>query len=466
MTTTAPSGGLKYDPASTATSLATAYVSGQQDLLTTQTKNNKTAIGALASLKSALLSYQTSLASLGGTKSMLSNTASFSATGYGSASAGPTAAPGNYSFFVDSVAAASQQSYGIGAGLHDGGSLIVNVGVTPIVVSLTGADTDANGTLSAKELAAAINAAPANGDKARASVVTINGAAKLVITATQTGLSSAITLDASDPALDPALAAALNSPTELVAAKDAVIYFGGGVGGAGGVKIEQASNTFAVVDQVSMTFTKAQAPTDAPLTLTVGSDTSATTANVQSFVDAYNKLKTVLDGLTSVGDPQNGVAAGAFANDGALNVLRNRLLDSIRTAVPGVSATLASYGITSARNGLLTLDSSRLQSTLALNPTGLDALIGKVGTAASVAGKLNTAVDTWSNSATGQLSARQLTATRLGAALEVRQANIDTQFNSAYKRYLAQFTQLQKLQNQMDSTANMFTAMFSSSSDN
>jgi flagellar hook-associated protein 2 len=459
MTTTAPSGGLKYDPTSTATSLATAYVSGQQDLLNTQSKNNKATLTALGSLKSALLAFQTSLATLGGSKSMLSNAASFSSSGYGSASAGASAAAGTYSFFVDSVATASQESNSV-TNLPAGGSLIVNVGQTPtpIVIDLTGADTDGDGELTAKELAAAINAAPNNGGVARASVITINGVAQLLVSATQTGLDNAVTLDGSLLA-DPS---ALGAPTVLAAASDATIH----VGGAGGIAITQASNTFAVVDQVSMTFTKAQTLGEAPLTLTVGTDTGATTANVQSFVDAYNKLKTVLDGMTSVGDPQNGVAAGAFANDGALNVLRNRLLDSIRTAVPGVSATLASYGITAARNGQLTLDSGRLQSTLALNPTGLDALIGKVGTATSVAGKLNKAVDTWSNSATGQLSARQLTATRLGAALEVRQATIDTQFNSAYKRYLAQFTQLQALQSQMDSTANMFTAMFSSNSGN
>jgi flagellar hook-associated protein 2 len=36
-----------------------------------------------------------------------------------------------------------------------------------------------------------------------------------------------------------------------------------------------------------------------------------------SFVDAYNKLKTLIDGLASPGDPTKGVAAGIFANDPA-----------------------------------------------------------------------------------------------------------------------------------------------------
>ncbi|MBC7859094.1 MAG: flagellar filament capping protein FliD [Burkholderiaceae bacterium] len=455
MTTTTASGGLKYDPTSTATSLATAYVSGQQDLLTTQTKQNKTTTAALGSLKSALLAFQASLSALGGSKTMLSNAASFSSSGYGSASATSAAAPGTYSFFVDSVAQASQDSYDISPGLGLGGSLIVNVGQNPIpiVIDLSGADADSSGSLDAKELAAAINTAPNNGGVARASVVTINGATQLVVSATQTGLENAISLDGSLLA-NPV---ALGAPNNLVAAKDAVVY----LGGINGVKIEQASNTFAVIDDVSMTFTKAQAPGDAALTLTVGTDSAATTANVQAFVDAYNKLKTVLDSMTSVGDPQNGVAAGPFANDGALNVLRNRLLDTIRTAVPGAGATLANYGITAARNGQLTLNTSRLQSTLALNPAGLDTLIGSSGTAASVAGLLHKAVDTWSNSANGQLSKRQLTASKLSTSLETRQAKLDNQFNSAYKRYLVQFTELQKLQTQMDSTSSMFTALFS-----
>jgi flagellar hook-associated protein 2 len=39
--------------------------------------------------------------------------------------------------------------------------------------------------------------------------------------------------------------------------------------------------------------------------------------------------------------------------------------------------------------------------------------------------------------------------------------HLQTQFDSAYKRYLAQFTALQQLQSSMTSTSNMFTAMFS-----
>jgi flagellar hook-associated protein 2 len=212
-----------------------------------------------------------------------------------------------------------------------------------------------------------------------------------------------------------------------------------------------------------MTFTKAQAAADAPLTLTVGTDSSATTANVQGFVDAYNKLKSVLDGITSVGDPKKGVPAAVLANDGPLSVLRMRMLDILRTSVPGVTQTLAGYGITSGRDGLLTLNAGKLASGLALSPTGLDALIGTTSVSTSMAGKLDKVMSSWSHSITGQLTTRQAVATKMQMTLEKRQTQLDDQFNSAYKRYLAQFTQLQTLQSQMDSNVNMFDAMFSSS---
>jgi flagellar hook-associated protein 2 len=463
MASTTATGGVKYDPATTAAALAESFMSGRQDALTTQTKRNAATSSALTTLKAALKTYQASLAALSTQKSMISQAATFSATGYGTASATSTASAGTYSFFVDTIATGSQVSFG---GLTDtpasGGTLVVNLGGgDSFNVDLGTADKDSDGTLTPKELAAAINAEPLNASRVSASILTVNGQTQMVLTSRVTGATSQITLasdglDPIDPALDAMLAA---NVTDMVLGQDAVVYLGNK---ATGTMMTQASNTFNVIDQVTMTFTKAQDAADAPLTLTVGTDSSATTANVQGFVDAYNKLKSVLDGITSVGDPKKGVPAAVLANDGPLSVLRMRMLDILRTSVPGVTQTLAGYGITSGRDGLLTLNAGKLASGLALSPTGLDALIGTTGVSTSMAGKLDKVMSSWSHSITGQLTTRQAVATKMQMTLEKRQTQLDDQFNSAYKRYLAQFTQLQTLQSQMDSNVNMFDAMFSS----
>ena len=54
MASTTATGGVRYDPASTAAALAESFMSGRQDALTTQTKRNAATTGALTTLKAAL----------------------------------------------------------------------------------------------------------------------------------------------------------------------------------------------------------------------------------------------------------------------------------------------------------------------------------------------------------------------------------------------------------------------------
>jgi flagellar hook-associated protein 2 len=213
-----------------------------------------------------------------------------------------------------------------------------------------------------------------------------------------------------------------------------------------------------------MTVAKAQAPGSAPVTLTVGTDASKTTANVQAFVDAYNKLKSAIDGMVSPGDPSSGASAGAFAGDSGVRALRDRLVSLVRASG---SPSLATFGIIANRQGTLSLDSARLTKALASDPTGLDTLIGSASSTASsgVAGKLDTYIKTWTNSANGQVGSRKTAVTKLQATLTDRQTALDRQYDSAYARYLAQFTQLQSVQSSMSYNTSLFAAMFSDSKD-
>ena len=77
-----------------------------------------------------------------------------------------------------------------------------------------------------------------------------------------------------------------------------------------------------------------------------------------------------------------------------------------------------------------------------------------------IAGNLDTYLKQWSSSVNGQIKQRQEANDRLRTTLAARQDLIDKQYDSAYKRYLMQFTQLQGLQNQMASNTSMFDALF------
>ena len=452
-----------YDPIPTATSLADKYVAARQQILTAQNAAATATEKALAELNTAMLAFQSSLSALTGlNKSMAAQSATFGDAAFGSASASAQAAPGSYSFFVKQLASASQVSF---SGLSDdagvGGSLTVTLGgAAAFEVDLAAADADGNGILSTRELAAAINGASGNDARVTASIVTTGGTAELVLTAKETGAASAITLDTSAVTGNASLAAANADPARartLVQARDAEIR----VGAENGTAIVQASNTFTAIDGVRMTFTKAQASGDAPVTLTVEQDKDATTANVQAFVDAFNKLKTTLARLVDPGDAAKGVAGGAFAHDGGMRALNDRLNALLR---PGRGESLASYGIIVTRSGTLELDAGRLLSQLALKPAGLDALIGATSgaNAGGVAGAIDTYLKTWSNTVDGQIKGRREAATEQQSTLADKQAKLDQAHEAAYQRYLRQFTQLQTIQGVMNQNVSLFDALFGS----
>jgi len=397
---------------------------------------------------------------------MYAQSAVFGDATIGSATATSAAAAGTYSFFVKQLAAASQVSYaGLGNATGVSGKLEVQMGG----VDGTSFEVDLGATprnLTPRELAAAINAAEGNGGKVVASVVnTGNGGSELVLTAKDTGKASEITINATGLNGDDngeTLASKLGAGNwrELVKALDAEIH----VGGEGGTPITQSGNTFTAIDGVKMTFTKAQASGAAPVSLTVGPDDKSTLANVQAFVDAFNKLKTTLDKLTAGNDPATSADDGAFARDGGVRALADRLSALLR---PGTGESLATYGIIATRSGTLEVNSSRLLAQLARNPNGLDAVIGTASTSnpTGVAGELDKYLKSWSNGIDGQIKQRRDQNGTLQTRLLDRQATLDLQHRAAYDRYLRQFTQLQSMQGVMNHNVSLFDALFGSDKD-
>lgn len=457
-----------YDPTASAQALTDKYTADLQARITAQTKAATATSGGLVNLKMALTSFSSSLLGLTSGKTMLSQGATFSNTALGSATASETAAAGTYSLFVEKIATNDQISLGglTGTPVPAAGKGTLKIKLannTDFTVDLSKANTDADtATLSAKEIAAAINAEPKNNSRVTASVITIGGIAQLVLTSNVSGEEGALTLDASalaPGALQDALAA---TPKQLVTAQDAVIWVGGkpADGGDTSNRIKQPSNTFSNIEGVKMTFTKAQASGDAPMTLTVALDTSATTTNAQSFVTAYNKLKAVLDGLTDPGDPASAKAAGVFSSDSGVRVLRDQLVRTLRETATGA---LANFGITAQRNGTLALDSTKLVAALKTNPGGLDKAIGNNSASApsGIAGKLDKFISTWT-STNGQLSQRETSVAKLQKSLDARQTKFEADYTTMYNRYKAQFTQLQALQARMSQTTDMFDALFGS----
>ncbi|MTV36588.1 flagellar filament capping protein FliD [Duganella radicis] len=465
-----------YDPKTTAENLANAYVAGTKAILDSRSTKATATTSALTTLGSALSAFQSTLTSLtSSTKTVTATAATFSNTAVASATASSKAVAGTYSFYVEQLATSGQVSYNV----ND--SVATNAGAMNVVladgsnfqVDLANADSNMDGVLSAKEVAAAINSAASNSSRVTASTMTVNGQTKLVLTSAKTGADNAVaSIDVSGLS-DSNLQADLSAQSTLVTAKDAIVWVGEQ---NTGTKVQQASNTFKVVDDVEFTVTQAQSAGAAPVTLTVAPDNSGTASNIQTFITAYNSLLSTINTLTAAGDhsvvepadptgqPTPTAADAAFHNDSGVMALRDRLNALLRGATGGVS--LINFGITAAKDGTLALDTTRLNKAVAANPGKIDSLFGRAGTGvdSGVLGAMNKLTTAWTSSTNGYIGSRRDAVTKAQADIAERQVTLKNQFDNAYNRYLAQFTTLQKLQSSMTSTSNMFTAMFSTDS--
>lgn len=448
-----------FDPASTATQLATSYTQNAYKLLSTQSTAAQTTSSALSKLRTALTTFESALSSLSSSKGVKTLAASFDNTAYASATATSKAATGAYSFFVEQVATKHQTSF---AALPDvstagAGSLALTIGGSNFGVDLSSADSDGDGKVTASEIARAINASSANDGRIVASVMSVNGQNRLVLTAAETGAAGAITLDASGVS-DGALSGALSAEKLLVQGRDAVLWLGEQ---GSGVKIQQASNSFTGITGVTVNLTKAMASGDKPVTLNVGDDAAATADNVKSFINAYNTLESLLDGMTA-NATSSGTAAGPFASDSGVLALKSRLGNLLRQSVGGVR--LADYGVSIARDGQMSLDQTKLEAGLKAKPEGLATLFGsaRTGATSGVLGSLAELARSW-KSADGQIASRMASVDRTQKSIAKRQEALDQRYESLYQIYLKQFTKLQELQNSMSNASSLFGSLATTS---
>ena len=140
-----------------------------------------------------------------------------------------------------------------------------------------------------------------------------------------------------------------------------------------GLDIYRDTNT---VDDAldGITFTL-NAVTDAPETLTIGANTKAMRADVDTFIKEYNALATFIGSRSKVNaDTGN---RGAFAGDAAMRSLRLGIRTDLSREISDNStfSRLADLGIETQRDGTLKItDASQLDAALAANPDAVGAL--------------------------------------------------------------------------------------------
>jgi flagellar hook-associated protein 2 len=240
---------------------------------------------------------------------------------------------------------------------------------TPIDIDITSANSSLQG------IADAINAKKAG---VTASILTDGDGSRLVLKSA-TGAAQAFTLSATEDAGAPGLAAlnigvGATGTTIGTSAQDAIVA-------VDGVAVKRPTNSIDdLMPGVKLDLVSAAPGTK--VTLGTVAPTDALSQAVGDFVDAYNQLYTMLQTAT---DP----VSGPLKTDSAAKTLMQSMSRlTVADMTPGASNdephTLAALGVSTNRDGSLTVDSTKLTKALADHPAAVEAMF-KDGSGVSAA---------------------------------------------------------------------------------
>jgi flagellar hook-associated protein 2 len=204
----------------------------------------------------------------------------------------------------------------------------------------------------------------------------------------------------------------------------------------------------------SPTTTTGGVTTGTPLTLTVADDTTTTTSQVNAFVTAYNALQSEMASLGSYDAATS--TAGPLLGDPLLLNLKNEITSNLFATVPGLTGglnSLASIGITPNSSGQLQVDDTKLQNALSTNYQAVGKIFGATGgVGATLATTLSSILGP-----TGALQSRTNTLNTEMSQSQTAQTQLDQQMAVLQSTYLTQFTALDTLLANTQSTASFLT---------
>ena len=395
----------------------------------------KTQLSAMGSLKSTFSSLKSALEKLrkdDGSNARVATIpdekASFTAT------ASTTAAVGDYRIKVESLATAHRlTSPAKAADAKIGtGKLIIEAGDEKIEVEIK----EGRNTLA--DIRSAINTAAA-GKGVQASLVNADGGQHLVLTAVDTGSEGKLRVTAEGG--DGGLSALVYDPgvstqmTETVKAQDAVVYVDG---------LKRTSSSNSLTDLLpGVTISLKEAKPDEEFTLKIATDDNALKTTLASFVSAYNSAISLTKSLTAYNADTK--TASALTGDSMVRGFQSSLRNMASENVVAFKA----LGLKINTDGTLSLNSSDLTKALGEDPGALSRLFsGDEGYGADLESMLKSVLedDGLLDSRTDSLNARLKTYTK-------QYEDLDRRMESLQTRYTAQFTAMEQLVTQLQSSS-------------
>jgi len=225
-----------------------------------------------------------------------------------------------------------------------------------------------------------------------------------------------------------------------------------------GIQIKSKNNTFEdAIPGVTLSLNKPNVA-GVKTTVDVSVDEEGIKSKVQEFVDAYNDIVSFISDQSDAG----------WAKDPAFMSTKRRLQGLLVTNVGGSGSiqNLAQLGITTERDGTLTLDSTKLTSAIDSDLTGLGKLFAGDTENEGIVQKFKNLVDGLVDSSNGLYAARKLTTDssirridrnieNTEARLEKREEMLRKQFSALEELMSAMSAQSTYMSQQLDAISNM-----------
>ncbi len=357
----------------------------------------------------------------------------------------------NMDIFVEQTAAAHQVAIkGVGSEATDsfatvgsGNTIEIEFDGTTYTIDVDKADSNGDSDVSYQELANYFNSEMEG--MVNASLVRSGGEMQLLFSSEETGAGNAFEITANTTGADTSVVDAFTVQNTVKEGRDAIIWLGDY---GTGVELSNSSNTFEnIVAGVDITVSKANAEGDETTNFSIGPDSDATIETLKEFITAFNDVLSVLDDATSSGGESED--RGVLASDGSIRGIENALKSVLRSNYDGV--TMFQIGLSFNKDGTLELDEEAFAEA-ADNYDLEELFLGENGMFRT----LESTVEKYADYTSGSLETKKQRLSDQQSQVNDKLDLLDTKYEMYYSRYLAQFTNLNNIMNQMSSITTLF----------
>ncbi|NMG33199.1 flagellar filament capping protein FliD [Azoarcus sp. TTM-91] len=467
--------GSGLDIESLVTQLMTAERTVPEKLITAKETSAQTKLSAYGQITSALNAFKSSMATLNNASLFTSMKTTVSDSTVMTATASGTPKAGSYSVEVLQMAQGQRVvSNATTAPTVAAGTLTFNFGTYETTGTGDDAVTTFNGTssqtitlpegkTSLSDLRDAINSA---GIGVTASIVNNGKIDQLVIASTAEGATSGFTMSGTDGLAGfsyDASTGGTSTLSTLDAAQDAKLK-------VGGIEISRTSN---VIDDAieGLTLNLLDSKPGTTLRVSVSNDREAAKTAISDMVTKYNEAMTLLQNLTSYtpaeSDDEEAVS-GTLVGDGTTRNLMRALRSTMSEGISGLGKILgmsldddgkASLGIAIGSDGMITMDTGKLDTALANSSADLSSFL--TGTS-GFASRMQTTLNGYLDSTTGVLTARTASLDSQIDDLADQRTKLEARMEVLEARYRAQFTAMDSTLSSLNTSSSYITQLMNS----